>query len=304
MKEKSCLFTKNVTENEKLKEVSYVDHLHLRKTSLNTILFLAYGETLRKKPGRSLVSPNGTRRAGTSRWVIYENLSGSGYVECPGHKYPLQEGDIVLLQPFAGTGIYPENGQTLFGRYICIYDTMVMAAMGNTLSLKAAGIFHLQNDPCVRNFFDRVKAIVTDSVTLPDAERELSLICYELLYELSVRKREEASDPKFEHFLRQLSANCARQHTLAGMAKSCGVTPRTLTRLFHAKLSMSPIQYLINIRLDYAAMWLRKGGPTYTVKAVAEKCGYHSVPFFSREFRRKFSMTPTEYIKKYRADTE
>ena len=54
MKEKTCLFTKKITENERLKEISYAEHLHLKKTSLNTILFLAYGETLRKKRGRKL----------------------------------------------------------------------------------------------------------------------------------------------------------------------------------------------------------------------------------------------------------
>ena len=301
MKEKACLFTKKVTENERLKEISYAEHLHLTKTSLNTILFLAYGETLRKKRGRKLLPKRGNRES-SSRWVIYENLSGNGFAEISGHKHPLQAGDAVLLQPFADALFYPEEGQTLSGRYICIYDSMVMAAMGSTLALKAAGVFHLQEDSCIRNLFDRVKAIVTDFVVLQETERELSLICYELLYELSTRKREEASDSKFEHFLRQLSANCAQQHTLAGMAKTCGVTPRTLTRLFHAKLSMSPIQYLINIRLDYAAMWLRRGGQSYTIKAVAEKCGYRNVPFFSREFRRKFSMTPSEYIKKYCTD--
>ncbi|MBR2364772.1 MAG: helix-turn-helix transcriptional regulator [Lentisphaeria bacterium] len=300
MKENAGLFTKSVTENERLKEISYAEHLHLTKTSLNTILFLAYGETVRKKRSRRKKLPNGSKRESSSRWVIYENLSGNGFAEIAGHKYPLQPEDVVLLQPFADARVCPEEGQTLSGRYICIYDSIVMAAMGSALALKTAGVFHLQEDPCIRNLFDRVKAIVTDSVALPETERELSLICYELLYELSARKREDSSDPKFEHFLRQLSANCARQHTLAGMAKTCGVTPRTLTRLFHAKLSMSPIQYLINIRLDYAAMWLRRGGQNYTIKAVAEKCGYRNVPFFSREFRKKFSMTPSEYIKKYR----
>lgn len=303
MKEKTCLFTKKITENERLKEISYAEHLHLKKTSLNTILFLAYGETLRKKRGRKLLPKRGNRES-SSRWVIYENLTGNGFAEIAGNKHPVQAGDVVLLQPFADARFYPEKGQTLFGRYICIYDSMVMAAMGSTLALKTAGVFHLQNDPCVRNLFDRVKAVVTDSVVLQEAERELSLFCYELLYELSARKREDASDPKFERFLRKLSANCTQPHTLAGMAKSCGVTPRTLTRLFHAKLSMSPIRYLINIRLDYAAMWLRRGGQSYPIKEVAEKCGYRNVPFFSREFRRKFSMSPTEYKKKYRTDIE
>ena len=299
MREKSCQFIERVTENERIKEVSYVEHLQLKKTSLNTILFLAYGETLRKKcKGRNFSG----RKSVSSRWVVYENLAGNGYVESRGNKYPVRVGDVILLQPMADVAIRQEEDQTLFGRYICIYDTIVMAAMGNSLSVKAAGIFHVQEEKEIHELFDRIKNIVTGSSPSPEAERELSMICYEILYILASCKKEESSDPKFEHFLRQLSATCAQAHTLSSMANTCGVTPRTLIRLFHAKLSVSPIQYLINLRLDYAAMLLRRGDQTYTVKSIAEKCGYRNGPFFSREFRKKFSLSPLEYMKKYRQE--
>lgn len=305
MKQKSCLFIKRVEENENLKEVSYVEHLHLKKTALNTILFLAYGETHRKKSKlnaseKTSLQKGIKRNRGNARWTIYENLSGNGFIETNGTKYPLQPGDVFLLQPFSCARIYTEEDKLLMGRYICIYDTMLMAAMSSSLSIKAAGIFHSRQKSCVHDLFNKVKNIVTEAAPSEELTKELSLICYELLYTLSAEKKEEESDPKFESFLRQLSATCSQAHTLTSMAKACGVTTRTLIRLFQAKLSISPIQYLINIRLDYAAMLLRQADYTYTVKTIAEKCGYRNIPFFSREFKKKFSISPKEYMKKYR----
>lgn len=300
------IFVKHIKENDSIKEISYETPFYLNKISRNTIHFLAYGETQRKKPAPFLPPSTGKqgKNPGMQKtfpcWMIYENISGSGYLKTAASQYFLQSGDLILLQPLTEAILSPEEGKNLFGRYIYMSDTMVISAMGSALSIKNAGIFHFQREKCADEIFNKIKSLVSDPETCPEAEGWLSRMCYELLYTLSLRKREESSDVKFEKFLRQLSATCTSPHTLQEMAEACGVTPRTLSRLFQAKLSISPMQYLINLRLDYAAMLLCKGDQLCSVKIIAEKCGYRNIPFFCREFRKKFSLSPMQYSKEFR----
>ncbi|WP_305117469.1 helix-turn-helix transcriptional regulator, partial [Acutalibacter muris] len=58
---------------------------------------------------------------------------------------------------------------------------------------------------------------------------------------------------------------------------------------------MSFNAYLVNYRLELAAKQLSETG--YRVIDVAENCGFHNHSYFTRAFREKYQMTPTEYRK-------
>lgn len=77
-----------------------------------------------------------------------------------------------------------------------------------------------------------------------------------------------------------LNELCAR----AGMSKS------VLSEKFSALIGHSPIGYLTSWRLQIAAHWLLE--PDMTVEKVAERCGYNSVPAFSKAFKRQFAQPP------------
>ena len=57
---------------------------------------------------------------------------------------------------------------------------------------------------------------------------------------------------------------------------------------------MTPVDYLKNFRLDYAARLLREGA---RVTEVALMAGFSSSSYFVKCFKAKFGMIPKEYAK-------
>ena len=71
---------------------------------------------------------------------------------------------------------------------------------------------------------------------------------------------------------------------------------RIFKRIYH----ISPVQYVIKLRLEYASQLLIS--KLYTVKEVSYKSGFTDVKYFSRVFKAKFKMTPKKYATIYDGD--
>lgn len=81
---------------------------------------------------------------------------------------------------------------------------------------------------------------------------------------------------------------------LEKFAKGYGVSKSTFLRNFKKLTGMSPIAYRNKIRLEHAYECLETG--IYTVAEVATMVGFNDIPYFSREFKKKFGISPSECI--------
>ncbi len=80
---------------------------------------------------------------------------------------------------------------------------------------------------------------------------------------------------------------------LAALAKVAGVSPRHLSRLFHAEQGMSPAAYVEVMRIDIARQLLEDSAAP--IKAVAYAAGFGSTATLRRAFMRRIGVTPLEY---------
>lgn len=74
------------------------------------------------------------------------------------------------------------------------------------------------------------------------------------------------------------------------LASRVGMSPSSLYKHFKAVTSTTPLQYLKDLRLLEARRLLSEGG--HTVSSAAYEVGYESPSQFSREFSRKFGISP------------
>ena len=79
------------------------------------------------------------------------------------------------------------------------------------------------------------------------------------------------------------------------LADICNISEVYLRKLFKKHLSITPKQYISNIRLQKAKQLLSEG--VLKVNAVAEECGFDSSYNFCRFFKEKTGTTPTDYLK-------
>ena len=82
------------------------------------------------------------------------------------------------------------------------------------------------------------------------------------------------------------------------VARNVDVSPSYLTALFHKNLQISPGEYIRRIKLQESKQMIRENSMNFTEIAAALQ--YSTVHHFSRQFKDKFGITPTEYAKSVR----
>ncbi len=82
------------------------------------------------------------------------------------------------------------------------------------------------------------------------------------------------------------------------VARMVDVSPSYLTALFHKNLQIAPGEYIRRIKLQESKVMIREGKWNFT--EIAATLQYSTVHHFSRQFKEKFGITPTEYAKSVR----
>lgn len=98
----------------------------------------------------------------------------------------------------------------------------------------------------------------------------------------------------FEHEKRFIS----KEILLQSLAKEIGTNPRYLSKVINAKKEMKFTNYIKNMRIDYAKTEILENPKfrMYTVKAIADECGFKSSESFSKTFHKKHGIYPSQYI--------
>jgi AraC-like DNA-binding protein len=82
------------------------------------------------------------------------------------------------------------------------------------------------------------------------------------------------------------------------VARQVDVSPSYLTALFHKNLQISPGEYIRRIKLQESKQMIRENSMNFT--EIAQALQYSTVHHFSRQFKEKFGLTPSEYAKSVR----
>lgn len=96
----------------------------------------------------------------------------------------------------------------------------------------------------------------------------------------------EAADYIHGHYMNTM--------TLQELAALHGMNEKRFAYYFHKYMGSYPIDYLIQYRLERASELLRTG--QFAVHDVAISVGYANPLYFSRAFKRKFGMSPSDYM--------
>ena len=95
-----------------------------------------------------------------------------------------------------------------------------------------------------------------------------------------------------------LDINYAEKIKLRDVAKSFGIHPNYLTRIFHEKYGISPKQYLISLKLKKARRLLTT--TELSVSVISSSLGFDDQLAFSKIFKKEFAVSPSEYRKQGR----
>lgn len=81
--------------------------------------------------------------------------------------------------------------------------------------------------------------------------------------------------------------------TLEKIAKAVGYTEYYLSRKFQKEMGVKLLDYIKDIRLEYAKVWLTASGKS--IQEISDQLQFGARSYFSRVFKEKNGVTPAEY---------
>ncbi|OUS78465.1 hypothetical protein B1748_02405 [Paenibacillus sp. MY03] len=112
------------------------------------------------------------------------------------------------------------------------------------------------------------------------------------------RARKTKQDPVMGRVLAYLERHALEYGwNLGQLSNELGIGASQLTRRFRQAYGQSPVEYLTSIRLQKARSLLVETDDT--LEHIAEQCGYQNAFYFSRMFKSKCKINPSDYRKKH-----
>lgn len=122
---------------------------------------------------------------------------------------------------------------------------------------------------------------------------------YELIYYLSCTQQNEKLAPYSHEHKINIALDYIHHNyrntsiKVSELAEMCSISDTYFRKIFKTLYGVSPQQYIINLRLEFASHLLQSG--FYSVSEVAEKSGFNDSKYFSKLFKGHFNCSPKTF---------
>lgn len=228
--------------------------------------------------------------------TIYLDLEivdeGEMFVQYDGKKYHVPPGAAILIPP--GESKLAAGSKTgCRKRFMGIVGPVLT---NNITSLNLNKVTVLENF-CNQEFEELYsKLFIAFTEKESSRIREICALTYQLLLLLSQCAAEEPFPPELQQAVNFLKFNFSRQIDLEDICDAAMCRKTKLQWLFKYHLKTTPIKFLITTRMQYAEKLLKN--TDFSIKEIADRCGYADPLYFSHTFFKFYGHSPREYRKK------
>ena len=204
-------------------------------------------------------------------------LSGTGEHLVGQRVYSLKRGDVFVIKGETRHGFRGAENLELVN---VMYDPRILLSGEGDLRAVAGFAYLFLVQPAIAQQEEYPYAVFLDE----DATETASTLCGFL-----IRQLEDCAGQY------QVAAQHEQMFDLATVkevAEAAAVSQRHLERVFFEVCGLSPMAYLLELRLRHASLLLR--GTSKTVAEIAGECGFEDPSYFARVFKRKYGAPPNQ----------
>ncbi len=209
-------------------------------------------------------------------------LSGQITYMHNGKKFVSDKGNAVILPQGQSYSIYGDKtGQFYVIDFTCaekLCDTILLFPLDNP-------------DECIRDFNTLYNLHLFDG----NRAKIMSLF-YNIIHNVYSNKTINILLAPAMTYIKDNYSDSSLNNEI--LAKQCKISEVYFRKQFIKQYKISPKQFVLNLRISKAKLLLSEGANK--ISNIAEMCGFSSVYHFSREFKIKEGITPSEYRKQYR----
>ena len=226
-------------------------------------------------------------------YLIHLVVDGHGCYRAGGQEHHLGPGDLFLLRPGQLAGYSASEDDPWEYYWVGFAGPSAALLLAQTPFSPGHPVLHMAaGDRLRRALLDIYKARGAD---YPSAVRMAGYLqaALGLLMDAAPARGTDALEDYARRGASFIQQNYSRDISVETVASHVGVSRSYLHRAFRAAFGCAPGAYLTDYRLDRASQLLRHS--TLSVGAVAASVGFSDPFYFSRLFRRRMGLSPSDY---------
>jgi AraC-like DNA-binding protein len=233
--------------------------------------------------------------------LIHYVISGEGTFYCGPNKFTVGAGQIFVIFPgtvikyqasftdpwhYAWIGFHGDEAKEIFAQVGISVQRPVFTVHNETAALAL-----LRNMPAEGN------AALRHALTF-----KANLYAFMAILAENTEPNKNSENVYISMAVKYIKAHYNEDITVEHLAAHVGIGRKYLYAIFKKALQLSPKDYILSYRMEQAKEFLL--GSRLSVGSIACSVGYPDPLTFSKMFKRKIGLSPTEYRKKYAGDKE
>jgi transcriptional regulator GlxA family with amidase domain len=170
---------------------------------------------------------------------------------------------------------------TVIGGPIFARDEQLWTSAGVSAGIDLA--LHLVEDDLGRKLAMDVAKILVVPLRRPSGQPQFS----------ATLLAQSKADPSFSTLIEWVAENLSNDLSVDVLAGKAGMSARSFARKFKLAIGMTPADFVALTRAEAARSLMEDG--TFSLKEICEHCGFTNHQHLTREFRRRYNVTPTAY---------
>ena len=234
---------------------------------------------------------------------LFYVVDGKGEFNIQGQRFPVKANDFVIINPQVehtelSSPDEPLEYIVLGIRGLSFSNLTTVSEGGHPFSF-----FNLRDEQ--KDILRYLNAMVQEATS---QQMSYELVCHNLLeillikilrhqhFDLEVGKQSKATkDISFiKHYLETYYHESIQLEDLASMTH---LSRFYISHSFKKEIGMSPMEYLIDIRIKESKILLRT--TNYSISQVADIVGFTTPTYFSKQFRKSTGISPTDYREQF-----
>ena len=234
---------------------------------------------------------------------LFYVVDGKGEFNIQGQRFPVKANDFVIINPQVEHTELSSPDEPL--EYIMLGIRGL--SFSNLTPVSEGGhpfsFFNLRDEK--KDILRYLNAMVQEATS---QQMSYELVCHNLLeillikilrhqhFDLEVGKQSKATkDISFiKHYLETYYHESIQLEDLASMTH---LSRFYISHSFKKEIGMSPMEYLIDIRIKESKILLRT--TNYSISQVADIVGFTTPTYFSKQFRKSTGISPTDYREQF-----
>ncbi|CAM4020335.1 AraC family transcriptional regulator [Paenibacillus alkaliterrae] len=235
-------------------------------------------------------------------YLMHIVLEGKGTFISGGKSYALQAGHTFLIEPEQLISYESDSDEPWRYRWVAFHGAQ-------SAELVAAAGFHSEQHvvfavdkrragALFRQIYETFRRGEATADLKANGYLHLLLAEYKTLLQAesssSLRTSQAEGDRLLQQVIHYLSTQYAHPVSIEQMAESLGYNRAYLSRFFKQRTGVSPVTFLLNLRIDKARQMLRERHEL-TIEQISASVGLQDALYFSKQFRRLHGQSPTAY---------